>query len=101
MSLLYIITTAKINQPFLVFEMAQEDFKDFDIITKSTKRTNYEITQNILYKLTADYPLTLYARETHNTFLDHRHVIEFFQNSVCIDFNTLSHLYSIPLPIFK
>lgn len=96
----YIIASAKINCPFLVFEMSQSDFKDIDGFSNGTKK-KLQITKFTWYKLSADDPTSLYARETHNTLRPWISAQVFPHMSIQPDYEDIPRLYNGPLPISK
>lgn len=63
-----IIASAKLNKPFLITEMNQNDFKDLDVVTESLMTTNskFKTTNYAWFKLSTDDPTSVHARETHN-----------------------------------
>ncbi|KAF6208709.1 hypothetical protein GE061_017167 [Apolygus lucorum] len=66
----YVIADAKVNEPFSIVEMRQEDFKDLQEIERhllKTKNKNLKVTKNLWMKYSIDDPFCIYARQTHNT----------------------------------
>jgi len=63
----YIIAEARLNKPFFVIEMQQNDFKDFTPVEKSLIRnTKMKITEGMWMKVTSDDPTNVYLRSSHN-----------------------------------
>lgn len=63
----YIIAEARLNKPFFVIEMQQNDFKDFTPVEKALIRnTKMKITEGMWMKVTSDDPKNVYLRSSHN-----------------------------------
>nr|CAD7399314.1 unnamed protein product [Timema poppensis] len=97
----YVIGAAKVNEPFTIFEMQQENFKDLEVLSRGFKnKAKLQITKSVWYKLLADDPTTLYARESHNVlrpWVPYRVFVNITQVRYC----DLPPLYTEPLPISK
>nr|CAD7257264.1 unnamed protein product [Timema shepardi] len=97
----YVIGAAKVNEPFTIFEMQQENFKDLEVLSRGFKnKAKLQITKSVWYKLLADDPTTLYARESHNVlrpWVPYRVLV----NITPVRYCDLPPLYTEPLPISK
>jgi len=85
-----VIAKAKINKPFLIFEIDQSYFKDIDFLELKKIRTSLNITMYVWMKMTEDDPVILCTRESHNL----NHV--FPVNGNIFQFQDLSRLCSAP-----
>ncbi|KAL4153058.1 hypothetical protein QTP88_000891 [Uroleucon formosanum] len=57
----------KLEKPFTIVEMSQVDFKDFSSLERDMTKKNLKITQAMWLKLSADAPMHVSIRESHNT----------------------------------
>ena len=85
-----VIAKAKINKPFLIFEIDQSYFKDIDFLELKKIRTSLNITKYVWMKMTEDDPVILCTRESHNL----NHI--FPANPNIFQYQDLSRLYSAP-----
>jgi len=63
----YVIANARLEKPFTIVEMSQIDFKDFSSLEKDMTKKKLKITQAMWLKLSADAPMHVSIRESHNT----------------------------------
>lgn len=97
----YVIAASKVNEPFNITEMEQDDFKNMDKIVSNymVHDSAFQITKYVWYKFTSDDPSSVHARESYNTVRPWK-VFELFKSSVPTEIN-LPRLYSGPIPITK
>ena len=63
----YVIGDAKVNEPFIVNEMNQTDFKNLQVVEEhllKSKNKELKITKNLWYSF--DDPFNMYSRASHN-----------------------------------
>ncbi|KAL4153315.1 hypothetical protein QTP88_001148 [Uroleucon formosanum] len=94
----YVIANARLEKPFRIIEMSQNDFKDFSALEQDIAKKNLKITQAMWLKLTADAPKHVNIRESHNTlkpWTSHQIRQNNFKD------NTLSPAYESPVALTK
>ncbi|KAL4153297.1 hypothetical protein QTP88_001130 [Uroleucon formosanum] len=92
------IANARLEKPFRIIEMSQNDFKDFSALEQDIAKKNLKITQAMWLKLTADAPKHVNIRESHNTlkpWTSHQIRQNNFKD------NTLSPAYESPVALTK
>ncbi|KAF6203280.1 hypothetical protein GE061_003698 [Apolygus lucorum] len=93
----HVIANAKINSPFVICEMSQDDFKDIETLQPQRIKKNVQITKFVWMKVTEDDRVSLYSRESHNTLRPS----VFLANNNVTAYTDLPKTYSAPLPISR
>lgn len=63
----YVIASARLEKPFRIIEMSQNDFEDFFALEQDITKKNLKVTLAMWLKLTADAPKHVNIRESYNT----------------------------------
>lgn len=97
----HVIAAAKVNDPFNIYEMKQEDFKDIDHIVASYMIPNskFQITKYVWFKMAEDDPTSVHTRESHNTMRPWK-VFKLFADNVNPRI-IVPRLYNVAIPIKK